>query len=161
MKSLRTILIGLTVLGITVFLSGASFAQETPAVGKDPAARQARHEARIKVLQDSAAALQQSDPILSTDLIKFANDEISEKQEKEEKNEVKEMKEPESMPGYREAHIKLLKDSAAALQQSHPDLAKSLEEMAAAKHKTKMQKASEEKNEKEEVGEKVEPKGDK
>jgi len=155
MKSLRTVLIGLAIFGIAVFLSGVSFAQKMQSADK------ARHEAKVKLLQDSAAALQQSDPILSAGLIKFANDEMSEKQEKEEKNEAKEMKESEAMPGYREAHIKLLKDSAVALQQSHPDLAKGLEEMIVAKHKTEMQKASEEKNEKEEVGEKVEPKGDK
>ncbi len=151
MNSLKNVLIGLAVVGIVSILSSVSFAQE-------------KEGAKIKILQDSAVALKQSNPTLSVGLTKFANEEMSEKQEKEEKNEVKEMKEPESMPGYREAHIKLLKDSAVALQQSHPELAAELTKYADRKaKKTEEIKAKQmnEKNEKEEVGEKVEPKGDK
>jgi hypothetical protein len=103
MKVARKVVFGLAVLGIVVFLSGVSFAQTATAQEQEASARKARHEARIKLLQDSAAAL----------------------------------------------------------RQTHPDLAKSLEEMTVPKQKTEMQKAAKEKNEKEEVGEKVEPKGDK
>ena len=54
-----------------------------------------------------------------------------------------------------------MQHAAAALGQSNPDLAKGLLDMTVPKHKTEMQKAFEEKNEKEEAGEKAEPKGDK
>jgi len=103
MKVARKAFFGLALLGAIVFLSGVSFAQTAPAQGQDASARKARHEAKIKLLQDSAAAL----------------------------------------------------------QATNPDLAKGLEVMTVPKHKTDIQKAIEEKNEKEEAGEKVEPKGDK
>jgi len=54
--------------------------------------------------------------------------------------------------------VKLLKDSAIALQQSHPDLAAKLIESA--DMKAKKIKALTEKNEREEKGEKVEPKSE-
>jgi len=50
------------------------------------------------------------------------------------------------------ARRKLLYDSAAALQQSHPDLAKGLLEMCKSKTKSEMQNMMQEKNEKEEAG---------
>ncbi len=150
MNFLKNALIGLVVVGVISIFSSMSFAQE-------------KEGAKIKILQDSAAALQQSKPTLSVGLTEFVNEEISEKQEKEEKNEVEEMKEPEAMQGYREAHTKLLKDAAAALQQSHPELAAELTKYADEKAK-KMEeinaKQMNEKNEKEEPGEKVEPKNE-
>jgi len=133
------VLIGLAVFGMVYFLSGVSFAQETQALGK------ARHESKIKLLQDSAAALQKSNP----DLAKGLND-IADK-------EAKEMQEWKAQ---HEAKVKLLKDAAAALQQSNPDLAKGLQEMSEGKHKQEMQKIMQEKNEKEEAREKVEPKSE-
>jgi len=139
MKSLRMALIGLAVFGMVSFLSGVSFAQETQAAGKE------RHETKIKLFQDSAAALQKSNPDLAKGLNDYAD---------------KEAKEIQEWKAQHEAKVKLLKDAAAALQQTRPDLAKSLEEMTVAKHKTEMQKAIEEENEKEEVGENVEPKSE-
>jgi molecular chaperone GrpE (heat shock protein) len=128
MRIAGKLLFALTVLGVIIFLSNVSFAE-----GK-------HSEAFIKLLNDSSIALMQTNPTLSAGLTKFAKDEIAEKQEKEEKNEVKENKEPEAMAGVREAHIKLLKDSAAALQQTHPDLAAELTKYADRKEK-KMEKA--------------------
>jgi len=139
MKSLRTIFIGLAVFGMIVFLSGLSFADEGCPGCKG------RHEAKIKLLKDSAMALQQSNPDLAKGLNDLADKEAKETQEWQAKHEAK---------------VKLFKDAAAALQQSHPDLAKSLEEMTVVKNKTEMQKMTEEKNEKEEAGEKVEPKSE-
>ena len=97
MKSLRTVVIGLAVVGMVVFLSSVSFAEQGCKAGK------MNHEAKVK----------------------------------------------------------LLRDSATALQKSNPDLAKGLQEMCKSKPKMEMKNMMEEKNEKEEVGEKVEPKGDK
>jgi len=145
MKSLRTVLSGLVVVGMIVFFSGVSFAQD-----KSPDAKAARHEARIKLLKDSAAALQQSNPVLAKGLLEMA----------EGQQKAKEAKESAEWKAKHEARVKLLKDSAAALQKSNPDLAKSLEEMTVPKHKTEMQQMMQEKNEKEEMGEKAEPKSE-
>jgi len=139
MKSLRTILIGLAMFGIVAFLSGASFAQEVQSTGK------AHHEARIKLLQDSAVALQKSNPDLAKGLNDIADKEAKEIQEWKAKYDAK---------------VKLLQDAAIALQQSNPDLAKGLQEMSKGKHRQEMQKMIKEKNEKEEVGEKVESKSE-
>ena len=67
-------------------------------------------------------------------------------------------------PEWRAKHderAQLYKDAAAVLQATNPDLAKGLMDMTVPWQKTGMQKAAEEKNEKKEAGEKVEPKGDK
>ena len=111
MKVAKNVIFGLVVTGVMVFVSGVSFAETatsapaaTPAAAANDvsAAKKARHEARIK----------------------------------------------------------LLHDSAAALQATHPDLAKGLMDMTVPKQKTEMQKVVKEKNEKEEAGEKVEPKSE-
>jgi len=139
MKYLRSVLIGLAALGMIVFLSSLSFAKEGHAAGKK------HHEYSMKLLQDSAAALQQSNPALAKELNNWVDEEAKEAKEWKEKK------------GRHEARVKLLQDSAAALQKSNPDLAKRLKEMES-KHKKKMQEMTEEKNEKEEVGEKIESK---
>ena len=110
MKLLKGMVLGLFAAGFVLLLSSVSFAEE-----KNP-------EAFVKLLKDSAAALQQSNLVLSDSLTKFATEEAKEKMEKEEKNETKEMKEPEGTKGHKAEHIKLLKDAAAALQVSRPDL---------------------------------------
>ena len=161
MKLTRNVFFGLVVVGMIAFLSSASFAQMAPAAGKDPSAMKARHEAKIKVLQDSAIALQQTNPDLAKKLSDLVNEETNESKEKMEGSKEKVAKDSAEWKAKHEARVQLFKDASAALQQTHPDLAKSLEEMTVAKHKTGMQKANEEKNEKEESGEKVEPKGDK
>ena len=161
MKLARNVFFGLVMVGMIVFLSSVSFAQTAPAAGKDSSARAARHEAKIKVLQDSAAALAQTNPDLAKKLSDLANQAANESKEKMEAGKEKVAKDSAEWKAKHEARMQLYKDAATALQQTHPDLAKSLEEMSVAKHKAGMQKANEEKNEKEEAGEKTEPKGDK
>lgn len=139
MKYFRIVLIGLAVLGMIVFLSSVSFAEEGYHSGKG------NHEAKIKLLKDSAAALQKSNPDLAKGLNDIADKEAKEMQDWKVKHEAK---------------VKLLKDAATALQLSNPDLAKGLEEMSEGKPKREMQKTIQEKSEKEEVGEKVEPKSE-
>lgn len=160
MKLARNVFFGLVIAGTIVFLSSASFAQMAPATGKDSSARKARHEARIKLLQDSAAALQQTNPDLAKKLSDLVNEDANRSNERLEGSKEKVAKDSPEWKAKHEARIQLFKDAAAALQQTHPDLAKGLEEMTVAKHKTEMQKAIEEKNEKEEVGEKTEPKSE-
>jgi hypothetical protein len=101
--------------------------------------------AKIKLLQDSAAALQKSNPDLAKGLSDYADKEAKKMQEWKAKHDAK---------------VKLLQDASTALQKSNPDLAKGLQEMCAGKPKSEMQKMMQEKNEKEEVGEKVEPKSE-
>ena len=101
---------------------------------------------KIKLLQDSAAVLQKSNPDLAKGLSDYADKEAKEMQEWEAKHDAK---------------IKLLQDASVVLQQSNPDLAKGLQEMCKSKSKSQMQSMMQEKNEKEEIGEKVEAEGDK
>ncbi len=139
MKSLRTIVIGLAVAGMVVFLSSLAFAEEGCKTGK------MNHDAKVKLLRDSATALQKSNPDLAKGLSDYADKEAKEMQEWKTKHDAK---------------VKLLQDASAALQKSNPDLAKGLQEMCAGKPKSEMQKMMQEKKEKEEVGEKVEPKSE-
>ncbi len=144
MKSLRSMMMWMLVLGVVLFVATSAFAA-------DKEHNKGNHEALIKTLRSSAAALQSSQPDLAQGLTKYANDEASEIEGKEEKGMKEDLGE--------EPLVKLLKDSATALQQSHPDLAAKLIESA--DMKAKKIKALTEKNEKEEKAEKVEPKGDK
>jgi hypothetical protein len=139
MKSLRSIFIGVAVLGMIIFFSSLSFAEEGYPAGK------MNHQANVKLLKDSALALQQSHPELAKGLNDYAD---------------KEAKEMQEWKAGHEAKMKLLKDAAAALQQSNPDLAKGLQEMSEGKHKKEMQEMMQEKNEKEEASETVEPKSE-
>ncbi|MDD5435452.1 MAG: hypothetical protein PH343_08490 [Nitrospira sp.] len=144
MKSLRSMMMWMLVLGIALFVA-------TSASAADKEHNKGNPEALIKALRSSAMALQVTRPDLAQGLTKYANDEASEIEGKEEKG----TKEDAAEGGL----VKTLNDSAALLKQSHPDLAAKLTESA--DRKAKKIKALTEKNEKEEVGEKVEPKGDK
>lgn len=157
MSYFKNALIGLAVVGVVSILSGVSFAQEAPAAGKDSSAWKAKHETRIKLLQDSAAALQATNPDLAMKLTDIVNGPSKEKAEGSKEKLAKHS--PEWKAKY-EARIQLYKDAATALQATRPDLAKGLMDMTVPRQKTKMQKAIGEKNEKEEVGEKVEPKSE-
>ena len=111
MKLSQKIMISLVVLGLSLPSSSVLFAHE----GHHGAAF-------IKLLQDSAAALQSSQPALSADLTKFATEETNEKEGKEKHT-------PEEAAAAA-AHVKLLQDAAAALQSSHPELAAKLTKKA-------------------------------
>lgn len=156
MKSLRGAFIWVAAIGAMAVLSGVSFAQAPQSAAKDPAARKARHEAKIKLLQDSSAALGQTNPELSKKLSDLANEEMNESMGKMEKTD----KSSADWAAKHEARMKIITDASAALMQSRPDLAKSLEEMTVPKHKVMMQNMAGEKNEKEEAGEKLEPKSE-
>jgi len=133
--------IGLAAVGASILLSTASFAQETQATGKGSQEWTAKHEAKIKLLQDSAAALQQTNPELSKKLSDLASKEASEPKEKMEGNKEKISKDSAEWKAKHEERIKLFKDAAAALSTTHPDLAKGLEEMTLPKHKTEQKTA--------------------
>ncbi len=115
MKLSQSLMLGFLVLGLSFSSSSVLFAHE----GHDDAAF-------VKLLQSSAAALQSSQPSLSADLTAFANEEANEKEGKE---EPKEKNTPERQ-ARRAAHLKLLRDSAAALQASKPELAAGLTKRA-------------------------------
>jgi len=140
MKSVRKVAIGLVVLGVTVFISGISFAQIAPTAGQDSSAKKARHEARMKLLQDSAAALQQTNPDLAKKLNDLVNEEATELKERLEGGKAKIAKDSAEWKARHEARMQLFKDAADALQLTHPDLANSLTEMTVAKQKTEAQK---------------------
>ena len=113
---------GVVVWGVVVFIAGVSFAQIAPATGKDSSAVQAKHEARIKLLLDSAMALQPTNPDLAKKLTAIVNDKNS--------------------PDWKVKHeerIQLYKDAATALQMTRPDLAKGLLDMTVPRQKTEMQ----------------------
>ncbi len=119
MKLLRPVLMGLTVTGsMIVLLSSVSFAKPGD------------ETAQIILLYDSAAALQESNPELSTILTKFANEEEKKLEDKNAgKREQVGLKEEERKK-HHEDHIKLLRDSATVLQQFYPEIAKRLAQMA-------------------------------
>jgi methylthioribose-1-phosphate isomerase len=135
MKSLRGILSVLLLIGLIVSLQTVSFAKQ-----KD---HKAREEAFVKLLNDSSVSLKASRPDLAADLTKLADEEAKELQEgKEGMKHKKELegKAEKEMEGRREANLKLLRDSAAALQTSHPDLAADLTKTADRKAKRMAEK---------------------
>ena len=91
MSLARNVLIGAAVLGIAVFLSGVSFADEGCHKGK------MGHEAKIKLLKDSAAALEKSNPDLAKGLEEMT--EFKNKSKMNEKEEAAETVEPKSEQG--------------------------------------------------------------
>ena len=142
MKLARNVFFGLVMVGTIIFLSSVSFAQMAPATGKDLSARKAKQEAKIKVLQDSAAALQQTNPDLAKKLSDLVNKDANKSKEKLGGSKEKVAKDSPVWKARHEARMQLFKDAAAALQQTHPDLAKSLEEMTIPKDKSKMQETA-------------------
>ncbi len=111
----KGIMLGFIVAGIFVVSSSVSSAAET------------KDEAFVKLLKDSAAVLQKSNPEIAGRLSRFSNEEANEdaKEKNDEINE-KDEKTDQTKDSDREEHKKLLRDAAAALKQSHPDLAQSL-----------------------------------
>ncbi len=147
MKAARNVVFGLVVAGVMVFVSGVSFAETaapvaTPAAATNDmsAAKKAKHEARIKLLQDSAAVLQATNPDLAMKLTDIVNGDTKEKTEAS-----KLAKDSAEWKAKRDARIQLYKDSAAALQATNPDLAKGLTDLTVPKQKTQMQKTAGEK----------------
>ena len=143
MRLLKGMVMGLVVTGFMVLLSSASFADEGHH-GKD----------KIKLLNDSAAALAKSNPDLAASLTKYANEEAAKKQEKGKEKKELEGAQEDQMKARRAEHMKLFKDSAAALEKSNPDLAKRMTKMA--DHMAKRMENKEGKEDKEEAGEKEE-----
>ncbi len=140
MKLVKGWMLGLFALGLVVLLSSTSFAEKG-------------HEQRkIKLLNDAAEALKQSNPQLADGLTKFANEEAAEKEEKDDKKKEAEETKENNEKQHAE-HIQLLKDSAAALQSSHPELAEHLTKMA-----NHMMKRMEEKKEDKEDSKEMEEK---
>ncbi len=126
-NSLKIVITGLVVLGLGLSFSGTSFAHKED------------NRAFIKLMNDSAAALKASRPDLASELTKWSSEEANEKEEKGEKKEL-EGKAEKEMHERREAHLKLLRDSAAALQQSNPSLAADLTKTANQKAKRMAEK---------------------
>lgn len=140
MKQIAVILLALA------FVSSVSFAESGEKECKTWKECKENDETTIKVMQDSAAALQKSNPDLAKGLNDYASEEAKEKQEWKERKE------------RYEAKTKLLTDSAVALEKTNPNLAKALKEMSECQHGKKMHEMMKEENEKEEIGEKAEPK---
>ena len=122
MKLLRNVFIGVAALAIGICLSSISFAEEGRHAWKEGKENEV---AKIKLMKDSAVALQQSNPALAKGLSDWAAD------------EEKEMQEWKEQKAKHEAKAKLLTDSAVALEKTNPDLAKGLQEMAEKKHMNK------------------------
>ncbi|MCX5712440.1 MAG: hypothetical protein NTY47_05150 [Candidatus Omnitrophica bacterium] len=118
-----------------VFISGVSFAETatsapaaTPAAAANDvaAAKKAKHEASIKFLQDSAAALKATNPVLAMKLTDIVNGQAKEKL----------VKDSPEWKAKRDARMQLYKDAATALQATRPDLAKGLMDMTVPKQTT-------------------------
>ncbi len=127
MKTLKGLMLGIGVMGLVFLLSTISFAKEE------------HHKLDLNVIKNAASALQATQPTLAAGLTKYADEEAKEDLEKKdakaEKESAAEEKEEKEMKGQQEATIKLFKDSAAALQVTHSDLAASLTKFAEWKQK--------------------------
>jgi hypothetical protein len=145
MKVARKTFFGLAVVGIAVFISGLSFAQMAPAAGEDASVKQARHDAKIKLLQDSAAALQTVNPDLSKRLSDLVNEDANKSKGQLVSGKEKTAKDTMEWKAKHEAKMLLYKDAAEALAVSHPDLAKGLNDLSELKAKPEIPKALEEK----------------
>jgi len=134
MKAARFVLTIIFALGVIASFYGISFAES----GKNECkAWKENNEAATKVLQDSAAAFQASNPDLAKGLTDYANEKAKEMQEWKERKE------------RYEARTKLLTYSVTALEKTNPDLAKALKKMSECKHGKKMHEMKkEEQNEK-------------
>ena len=145
MKSLKSVITGIAMFVMIISLSGLAFAEMGHGgcrEGKGGKVDKGAWAAKIKVLRDSATALQKSNPALAKGLNDLADkkaEAMKKWQERKEKHAAK---------------MKLLKDSAVALQTSNPALAQELQKMSEEKHMKK------EAMEEEEVGETVEPKSE-
>ena len=131
MKVTRKVFFGLVVVGVMVFVSRVSFAEtvtSAPATNEVSAAKQVRHDARIKLLQDSAAALQVTNPDLAMKLTDVVNGSTKEKT-----GASKLVKDSAEWQAKRYARIQLYKDAATALQATNPDLAKGLMDLTVPK----------------------------
>ena len=131
MKVARNMFLGLVVTGAIVFVSGLSFAEtatSAPAATANDlsAAMKAKDEVKIKLLNDSAAALQATNPDLAKKLSDFANEEANEPNEKLEGSKEQAAKDSPEWKVKHDARVQLCKDAAAALQTTKPDLAKGL-----------------------------------
>jgi peroxiredoxin len=135
MRSLKSMIMGIAVLAMTISLSGLAFAEMGRGAYKCGKVDKEVCAAQIKTLRDSATALQTSNPTLAKGLSDLAD------------KKAEEMKKWQEWSEKHDAKIKLLKDSSTALQASNPTLAQELQKMSEKKHM-----------EKEEAGEKIEPK---
>ena len=127
MKSLKSMFTVTATLGAMFLLSSVSSGEQGLAT------KQEHHQAKIKLLQDSATALQVAHPELAKGLKEYADEESKEpKEQKEEMGAHEELEgaTEKQAEGRRQAHLKLLRESAAALQVSRPDLAADLTKMA-------------------------------
>ena len=165
MNAGRSTIVGIVIMGATLCLSGVSLAEQGSTASPE------HHQAKIKLLQDAVAALQSSQPTLANALSAYATEEANEPahtnvpilgttsrdmvggttvEYKEDRAKVG--KEAEEAAEKHEeanhaAHLKLLRDSAAALLTSHPDLAARLTKSADRMVKHMKQHAKEDMNE--------------
>ena len=125
MKSWRRITMGVVAAGAMMTVPAISFA------------KQGQHKEReatfVKLLRDSAGALRTSHPELAAGLTQFADDEAKEvhagNEGKAPKTEV-EGKAEQEIQSRQAAHVKLLRDAAAALHASRPELSADLTKAA-------------------------------
>jgi len=125
MSKSRGIVGGLLAAVLVVALPAVSFA--------DQENYKTRGETLVKLLRDSAAALQGSNPELAADLTKTADEKTKQLEAGDKEIERKKWsdgKTKKEMDAIREARIKLLRDSAAVLQAAHPELAAKLTTIA-------------------------------
>ena len=99
-------------------------------------AEEVDYESQIKLFESAAVALHQYHPRVSSELAQYASDQASWRDEtKVDKNEAEDEKAEMLTKEKKKAHIKLLRDAAALLQHSNPELSKALIGLADRKSK--------------------------
>ena len=134
MKLSRNTVVGCLAMGFALLLSSSSFADNEQANNKQGNKEQAnkeRQEAFVKLLNDSAAALQASRPDIEASLVKLVHEMQSKTEVKMEPGKKTENEKKER----RTARIKIMRDAASALQQLRPDLSADLTKFADQKAK--------------------------
>lgn len=102
-------------------------------IALNPCASQAKtddDQARIILLNDSAAALEESDPDLSKSLIQFADEKEKEWEAKQANKDALPTPVTDKELPQLQYRIKLLKEAAMAIKPTYPLIAKSLYKMA-------------------------------
>jgi hypothetical protein len=125
MRYLRSVTIGIAVFAMIISLSGLAFAEMRYGAHKGGKVDKETCTAQIKVLRDSATALQTSNPALAKGLNDLAD------------KRTEMMQKMQEWKDNHDAKIKLLKDSATALTASNPALAQELQKMSDNKHMEK------------------------
>jgi hypothetical protein len=131
MRYLRNGIIGIGVFAMIFSFSGLAFAEMGCGMHKGGKMDKEACAAQVKVLRDSATALQTSNPTLGKGLSDLAD------------KKAEKMQKWQEWQDQHDAKVNLLKDSASALKTSNPALSQELQKMSEMKPPMEKEEAEE------------------